>query len=122
MISILIFRIFIIYLNIVVAPEEKITTVSEAMQIQNIAKHDLLSRNEAVVCTSILTFIHPSYLQDEVEAREKLYKEASTNNSNLLLCTKIARTGIPMLFIGFQLCFWSIGLVHIYTSGVTELV
>ena len=58
MISIIIFRIFIIYLNIVVAPEEKITTVSEAMQIQNIAKHDLLSRNEAVVCTSLLTFIY----------------------------------------------------------------
>ena len=58
MISIIIFRIFIIYLNIVVAPEEKITTVSEAMQIQNVTKHDLLSRNEAVVCTSLLTFMH----------------------------------------------------------------
>ena len=48
-ISIIIFRIFIIYLNILAAPEEKITTVSEAMQIQKIAKNDLLSRNEAVL-------------------------------------------------------------------------
>ena len=52
MISIVISRIYIIYLNIVVAPEERITTVSEAMQIQNVAKHDLLSRNEAVICAS----------------------------------------------------------------------
>ena len=70
------------------------------MQIQNVAKHDLLARNEAVICTSLLTFIHSSFLQDEVEAREKLYKEASTNYSNLV----------------------QPGLVHIYTSGVTELV
>ena len=36
-------------------PDEKIITVSEAMQTQKIAKNDLLSRNEAVNFKSFLT-------------------------------------------------------------------
>ena len=43
-------------LCIFLGPDEKITTVSEAMQIQKIAKNDLLSRNEAVILKSFLTF------------------------------------------------------------------
>ena len=38
-----------IFYLLFLAPDEKITSVSEAMQIQKIAKNDLLSRNEAVI-------------------------------------------------------------------------
>ena len=40
--------------NPLLAPDEKITTVSEAMQVQNISKQDLLARNEAVICILFL--------------------------------------------------------------------
>ena len=60
----------------------------------------------------------PLFSKVEVEARENLYKEANTGSSQLVRCTRFARTGIPILFVGFQLCYWSIGLAHIYASGV----
>merc|ERR1712079_789886 len=84
------------------SPDSKIPTLSEAMRGQNVTKLDLLARNEAA----------------EVEARENLYKGASDDNPKLMLCIRFSRTGIPIIFISFQFCYWFIGLVHIYSSGI----
>ena len=59
-----------------------------------------------------------TFFKVEVEARENLYKAVNTENSKLVRCTRVSRKVIPMIFLGFQFCYWSIGLAHIYTSGV----
>jgi len=81
------------------ATDEVIPTVTEAMKGQKVNKMDLLNRNE----------------QLEVEARENLYKGASSQNGRLKLCVYFAKKGIPMISICFQFCYWSIGLIHIYS-------
>ena len=100
------------------SPDSKIPTLSEAMRGQNVTKLDLLARNEAVSFYVILIFSKTSLHKVEVEARENLYKGASYDNPKLMLCMKFSRTGIPIIFISFQFCYWFIGLVHIYSSGI----
>merc|ERR1719270_1497231 len=39
-----------------------------------------------------------------------------SDSFRLKMCVSFAKTGLPIITICFQICYWSIGLIHIYSS------
>ena len=74
---------------------------------------DLVERDETVSLLLLYNVIKLFNSKIEVEARNK-----SSNKKafvfGLRICSKIGSQGIPFIFLSFNICYWTIGIVHVF--------